>query len=84
MCQLALDIPEEVLYDMRMSKPEAQSEIKKIVALQFYTVHRVSLGYCASIAGMEKEDFIRYLGANKVSIYRFDDKDEFIEEMQNA
>lgn len=84
MCQIALNIPEEVLYDIRMSKLTAEEEIRKIVALQFYTVYGVSLGYCAQIAGMDKENFVRYLSANNVSIFQFDDKDEFIEEMKNA
>mgnify|MGYP002624801666 CR=1 FL=1 len=84
MCQIALNIPEEVLYDIKMSKLTAEREARKIVALQFYTVHGVSLGYCAQIAGMDKEDFIHYLSINNVSIFQFDDKEEFIEEMNNA
>ena len=64
MCQIPLDIPEAVLYDIKMSKMEATAEIRKIVALQYYVKHGVSLGYCAAIAGMDKE--------------------EFLEEMQNA
>lgn len=84
MCQIALNIPEEVLYDVKMTKLALEEEIRKIIALRFYTVHGVSLGYCAQIANMNKEDFIRYLGANKVSIFQFDDKNEFIEEMENA
>ena len=84
MCQIALNIPEEVLYDIKMTKLAAETEARRIVALQFYTVHGVSLGYCAQIAGMDKEDFIRYLSINNVSIFQFDDKEEFIEEMKNA
>ena len=84
MCQIALDIPEAVLYDIKMSKMEAAAEIRKIVALQYYVKHGISLGYCAAIAGMDKEDFIHYLSDNKISIYQFDDKEEFLEEMQNA
>ena len=45
---------------------------------------KVSLGYCAQIAGMTKEAFIRYLGENGVSVFQYDDKNEFIEEMNNA
>ena len=84
MCQIALNIPEEVLYDIRMSKISAEEEIRKIVALKFYTAYGVSLGYCAQIANMDKEDFIHYLSANNVSIFHFDDKEEFIEELNNA
>ncbi|MBR6902213.1 MAG: UPF0175 family protein [Synergistaceae bacterium] len=67
-----------------MTKEDAASLIRKIVALRFYTENGISLGYCAQIAGMNKEDFIHYLSSNKVSIFNFDDEDEFIEEMNNA
>ena len=47
-------------------------------------VNGVSLGYCAQIAGMDKEEFIHYLSENGISVFHFDDKEEFIEEMNNA
>lgn len=84
MCQIALNIPEAVLYDIKMSEGEATAEIKKIIAMEYYVRHGVSLGYCAEIAGMDKEEFIRCLSANKISIFQFDDKEEFLEELQNA
>ena len=44
----------------------------------------MSLGRCADIAGMPKEDFVRFLGENGVSVFRFDDEAEFAEELANA
>ena len=84
MCQIAINIPNEVLYDIKMSTEEATSSIRKLVAMNFYSEHRVSLGYCAQIAGMNKADFIRFLGANNISIFHFDNEDEFLEEIENA
>lgn len=84
MCQLSINIPNEVLYDTKQSKEEALEKAKKVLAMYYYMNERVSLGYCAEIAGMEKEDFIRYLGQNKVSIFHYDDENEFIEELDNA
>ena len=46
--------------------------------------NHISIGYCAQIAGMSEEDFIKYLGNNNISIFSFDDEAEFIEEMNNA
>jgi len=37
-----------------------------------------------AIAGMTEEDFIKFLGQNKISIFRFDDQKEFMEELSNA
>ena len=84
MCQIALEIPNEVLYDTRMSKQDAEAFVRKAVALCYYVQNGVSLGYCAKIAGMSKVQFIRYLGENNVSIFHYDDEDEFVEELNNA
>ena len=52
--------------------------------LCYYVQKDVSLGYCAQIAGMDKESFIKYLGEQGISIFHFDDEEEFLEEMRNA
>jgi predicted HTH domain antitoxin len=57
---------------------------KRSVALCYYTQNKISLGYCEQIAEMTKESFIRYLGENGISIFQFDDEQEFMEEMKNA
>ena len=84
MCQIAVDIPDEVLYDTRMNIEDASSFVRRAVALGYYTQNGVSIGYCAQIAGMSEEEFIHYLGQNHVSIFQFDDKEEFMEELNNA
>ena len=84
MCQIAIDIPNEVLFDTRMNKEETNSFARKAVALCYYIQNGISLGYCAEIAGMSKERFIRYLSDNKVSIFHYDDEEEFLEELNNA
>ena len=84
MCQIAINIPNEVLYDTRMNQQEANSFARKAVALCYYVQNGVSLGYCAEIAGMNKESFIRYLADNHISIFHYDDEEEFAEELNNA
>lgn len=84
MCQVAINIPKEVLFDTKMSPEEANQFARCAVALGYYTQNGVSIGYCAQIAGMCEEEFIRYLGRNHVSIFHFDDKEEFLEELKNA
>ena len=84
MCELAILIPDAVMYDTRMTREETLAFAKRAIALGYYTQSGVSIGYCAQIAGMTEEDFIKYLGENGVSIFRFDDEAEFVEEMNNA
>ena len=84
MCQVAVKIPEAVLYDTHMTVVQVNDWAKKLIALEYYTHRHVSLGYCAEIAEMTEEEFIRFLGQNGVSIFQFDDESEFMEEMNNA
>ena len=84
MCQIVIKIPEAVLYDTHMSSDDAAAFARRTVAMGYYTQNNVSIGYCAAIAGMTEEDFIKFLGQNKISIFRFDDQKEFMEELSNA
>ena len=84
MCQIAIDIPNEVLYDTKMNREEANRFARCAVALGYYTQSGVSIGYCAQIAGLTEEEFIQYLGKNQVSIFHFDNREDFLEELNNA
>jgi len=57
---------------------------KREVALRSYIQNKASLGVCAQIADMSKEDFIRYLGVKGISIFQFEDEREFVKEVNNA
>jgi predicted HTH domain antitoxin len=84
MSQIVVKIPDAVLYDTHMSTYEATDFARKAIALDYYTRLHISVGYCAQIAGMTEEDFIKYLGRNKISIFQFDSSEEFKDELANA
>lgn len=84
MCQIAVQIPEEVLYDTHMTTVQVNDYARKLIALDYYTRHHVSIGYCSQIAEMTEEVFIKYLGQNNISIFQFDAKNEFMDELKNA
>ncbi len=84
MCQVAIDIPDAVIYDTHMTPEEAGRFARRAVALGYYSQSGVSIGYCAQIAGMTEEEFIAYLGENRISIFHYDDRAEFMEELNNA
>lgn len=84
MCQVAISIPDEVLFDKGMSVGDAQDFARRMTALGLYARRNVSLGYCASIAGMAKADFMRFLGSFGISVFHYDDEGEFDEELANA
>lgn len=84
MCQIMVEIPNEVLYDTHMSTDDATDFVKRMTALGYYTHNNVSIGYCAKIAGMTEEEFISFLGQNKVSIFNFENESEIMRDFSNA
>ena len=83
-CQVTVSIPDEVMYDRGLSVDEAQALARRMTSLGLYVSENVSLGYCTEIAGMQKVDFIRFLGTYKVSIFRYDDLTELDQDFANA
>ena len=53
-------------------------------AIDLYQRGNKSLGFCAAIDGLDKETFIKPLGERKITIYSFDDEEEFKEELKNS
>lgn len=84
MCTISIHIPEEVFLALHEDKAAFADYMKKMVALDLYKNRKVSLGYCADIAEMAKEEFIRYLGSHEISIFEFDSENNFMEELTNA
>ncbi len=84
MYSIAINIPDEVLFDTKMTREEAGAFVRHAAALAYYTQSGVSIGYCSQIADMTEEDFIKFLGKNHVSVFHYDDKEEFLKELENA
>lgn len=82
MCQVAVKIPDAVLFDTHMTAEQTDSFVKQTLALHYCIKCHISLGYCAEIAGMTKEDFIKFLGENQISIFHYDNKNDFMEELE--
>ena len=84
MCVVAVNIPEEVLLDLHETRNNFANYVKTMIAIDLYKNKKVSLGYCAEVAEMSKEEFVKCLGQNGVSIFGFDSEEEFMEEFANA
>ena len=84
MCSITLNIPNEILYDTHMTTVEATAMAKRMLALGLYTNNKISIGYCASVANMTEEEFIRFLGSYKISIFNYDNEEELLRDIENA
>ena len=82
--QSAVKIPTAVMYDTHMTSEETLDCTRKLIAVDYYQNRGISIGYCAQIADMHEEDFMKYLGQKGISVFHFDNKDEFLDELNNA
>lgn len=84
MSDFAIAVPKEVMFDTKMSELQTRKFINQTIALEYYKTYGISLGYCAKIAEMTKEDFLKLLGQHEISVFHFDDEKEFMDELENA
>jgi len=78
---VGFDIPQEILLDLKFTEQAFTSYARRYLALDLYASKHISLGYCAQLADMYKEDFIKFLGDNGISIFGFEDDNEFHKEL---
>lgn len=80
-----IELPEEVLLSLRTDEDEFIDEMKKTMAIKYYANKKLSIGQSAELAEMSEEDFIKLLGKEDISIFRFDNIDEELkEDIKNA
>ena len=80
-----IELPEEVLLSLRTDENEFIDEMKKTMAVKYYANKKLSIGQSAELADMSEEDFIKLIGKENISIFRFDNiEDELKEDVKNA
>ena len=70
--------------EAKISDTNGVVSTKQMLALQYYTQNRASVGCCAKIAGMTEEEFAGFLGQNEVSIFRCENEAELAADFANA
>ncbi|HLV08617.1 MAG TPA: UPF0175 family protein [Halanaerobiales bacterium] len=79
-----IEFPEEVLLSLRTDENEFIDEMKKTMAIKYFANKKLSIGQSAELADMSEEDFIKLLGKEKISIFRYDNIEELKEDVNNA
>ena len=81
---LTLTVPSEIFLVLRETENQFIDNMKKSTALFLFQNKKLSIGQCAELANMTEEDFIYFLGDNKVSIFDYLDESILREELANA
>jgi predicted HTH domain antitoxin len=77
-------VPQEILLTLREQEDDFALNMKRWTTLKLYANKKLTIGQCAEFAEMNEEDFIKYLGLNKISIFTFNDFEELKEDIKNA
>lgn len=73
--EVNIAISDTVVLSTRQTNKEFEFEAKRAIALMFYKSEKLSLGQAAELAGLSKYEFMKFLGENNVSVFRFDGDD---------
>jgi predicted HTH domain antitoxin len=79
---VTVPVPEEILLSLRMESKEFIMHMKMLTALKLFENRKLSIGQSAALAGMGEEEFIKFLGDNKISI--FGSASDITEDYRNA
>ena len=80
-----IEFPEEILLSLRTDENEFIDEMKKTMAIKYFANKKLSIGQSAELADMSEEDFVKLLGKERISIFRFDNiEEELKEDVKNA
>ncbi|NLW46402.1 MAG: UPF0175 family protein [Firmicutes bacterium] len=77
-------IPQEILLSLKEEEYDLALDMKRWTALKLYSDKKLTIGQCAELAEMNEEDFIKYLGINKISIFSFNNPEDLKEDIRNA
>ncbi len=87
-----IPVNDELLFVLKKDEKDLQEELRRIIAMHFFEKRKISLGKAAELSGMNKDDFVTFLGRNKVDIFQYNDEelerefkmvDDLVEESRN-
>ena len=80
---LSIEIPEEVLMELKIPKQLWSAELRKKLALQLYRENLLSFGNARRLAGITKMDFHNLLGERQIPRhYEMEDYETDLENLE--
>ena len=79
-----INIPESILLSLREPVEVIELEMKRALAMLYYTEKKLSLGQCSELAELDERSFIHYLSKYGISIFNFNSENELAEDICNA
>jgi predicted HTH domain antitoxin len=83
MARITLDLPDEVFSALRRSPDEFSRELRLAAAMHWYQLGRISQERAASVAGLDRTDFLLALARERLDVFKVD-LDELKRELERA
>lgn len=83
MARIVLDLPDEVFSALRRSPDEFSRELRLAAAIHWYQLGRISQEKAASIAGLDRTDFLLALARERLDVFKVD-LDDLKRELERA
>jgi predicted HTH domain antitoxin len=80
--KIEIEVPEELLMNLKQSDEEFKKELKLLMAIDLYKKSRLSLGKAAELSGFSKLGFIDMLNFRGEPVFNYSE-DEISRELQN-
>lgn len=68
---IQVEVPEDLLISLNLSDSELAQSMRKVYALELFRTGKVTLGQATELSGMDRWNFMEFLGKNKVSIFNY-------------
>lgn len=69
MATVQIELPEELLRTAKAFGERPSLEVAKLIALELFREHAVSLGKAAELCGVSVEEFMRFAGEREVPLH---------------
>jgi predicted HTH domain antitoxin len=83
MAKITLELPDEVFSALRRSPDEFSRELRLAAAMHWYQLGRISQEKAASVAGLNRTDFLLALARERLDVFKVD-LDELKRELERA
>ena len=83
MHQLSMTYPNDLLVTSGKSPQALEDEMKFLLAVKLFELHRLSSGKAAEFCNMDKVHFMFELGRMKIPVMNLDD-DQIVDELKNG
>ncbi|MBI4946556.1 MAG: UPF0175 family protein [Bacteroidetes bacterium] len=79
-----VNFPKNLAFTLKMQDKEFSDEIKKMAMIKLFEIGKISSGRAAEFLGMTRIAFLEILEKYNVSYFSYKNKDEILEDLNNA